>query len=462
MKQAWKWAGSLMALLLVTEAHAQSMQRQVMPLNQYRALMRQGGPTAQLRQRPVRSMPSRPAPSFAPPPPPAYASAPPPEAQPFSMAPPAPMAYQPPVPVEMAPPPPQRISAPVAYAPRPAAPRLEDIPPPVRRSEPTRAPAAAPAAPASGTYFDSREVQAAKHAYPPALDVAVSGGYRRSKASISKSSIVTSATDPRVTTEEKWKGLNAYQARAEASYTQRRGLLKGVHVEGSAYTTGTFAGDYRLNQLIIQDQQEDLGNDLEGDAGDGDMQGFRGAVGYAFELTNPVQHDDIDQSIWLTPVLGYGVDTQNYEVSDVSQNFPAIGALPNRRQNNEMEWKGTFIGLGLDGYLQRNKYHFSVRGEYHFGDFEGSGRLMAPELPGVGADRRFSQAADATGILISSRFGYQAFENTELFVSATVQRWTSDQGNEIITGSDGSTANQNLDEADARSSELMFGAALRF
>jgi hypothetical protein len=376
--------------------------------------------------------------------------------------PPSSLGYEAPVPVEMAPSLPQTMPTPPASLSRPAGPRLADIPPPVRRAEPPMQPQAANLATEQGVYFDSRAVQEAKHAYPPSLDVAISGGYRRSKATLNTSGIATNTTDPRAITEQKWKGLNAYMARGEASYTQRSGFLKGVHLEGAAYTTGTFAGDYRLNQLVVQDQQENLSGDAEGDAGDGDMHGFRGAVGYSFELTNPVQHDDIDQSFWLTPVLGYGADTQNYETSDFSQNFPAIGALPSRRQNNEMEWKGTFVGIGLDGYLQRNKYHFSLRGEYHFGDFEGSGRLTSPDLPGATSDLRFNQEADATGILLSSRFGYQAFENLELFVSATIQRWTSDQGSETVVLRDGSSINQNLDEADARSSELLLGAAFRF
>lgn len=52
---------------------------------------------------------------------------------------------------------------------------MQDIPPPKRRIEVP--PVAQPAtAPAWQEYFDSRARQAARHAAPPSLDIAVSAG----------------------------------------------------------------------------------------------------------------------------------------------------------------------------------------------------------------------------------------------------------------------------------------------
>jgi hypothetical protein len=325
------------------------------------------------------------------------------------------------------------------------------------------------AAMTNGQYFDSAALQTSQHAVAPGLDLAISTGVRRMGAKVNSNFSTPGPNNTTLTDrdEYRWKGVNALQLKADASYTQRTGMLKGLHLEGSAYRSLAFAGDYRFNSTeeTAQTQANNTVDitDIHGDASDSDFEGYKAAFGYGFELTNPEIEAYEHTSIFLTPLIGYGIDRQSYSAAGLFQEVPTIGSLTGDSLDYEMEWKGAFVGALLDGYFKRNRYHASLRAEYHFGDFEGSGvwrrRTASPIGP---VDVNYAQEADATGLVLGGRLGYLLYDNLELFSSASIQRWRASDGTDTLNLSTGPVQVRDLDKAESTGTEILLGAAYRW
>lgn len=325
-------------------------------------------------------------------------------------------------------------------------------------------PSIVPPSPTAGavtepTYFDSRDVQASRQTLPPALDISISNTYRRDEADWNIAADPSGTQTPNILSELTWKKIRSYQLKGEAAYTQRTGMLKGVHLEGAAYTAWTFSGDNQDSDYLGNDRTGEFSRS-NNDASSGDMHGYRGAVGYAIELTDPGNARDYGRYIALTPLVGYALDNQLYAMTDGFQTIPASGPFPGLDSSYEMEWSGAFLGLGLDSYFEHNRYRFSLRGEYHSGDYEGVGRWNL--RPNFRQPDSFLQEADATGVVIQGRFGYMPLENMEIFIAGGYQDWSTDNGLDRTFLSNGTFVDGRLNEANWSSTELTLGAAFRW
>ncbi len=260
--------------------------------------------------------------------------------------------------------------------------------------------------------------------------------------------------------------MNAYITHGDASYTKRSGWLKGLHLEGAAYHSGNLQGNYRTFQDVFDAGSPQTQRAVfEGDAGDEGANGAQGAIGYALKLTDETHQDSEDKTITLIPMVGYGFDRQTYASDGLTQTFPDLGFTPGTGAEYETEWRGPFVGLALESFLGRNTTHFTLRGQYHFGNMTGQGEDRYISSLGVLTSNDFTQEADARGLVLNARAGHFITENLELFAMASMTRWSADGGTQLNRFSPGPLTGQlefGLDDTEFRATDLMIGAALRW
>lgn len=444
---------SIVSLLVMTsvDAMAQTVQRQVMPLSQYRAYLRSGAPISQLHARPApRALAPRPVQNTYPPV--SYSHVAPPQMpQPVRNSPATPPPLPPspayhavaePLPVAM--PLPvmdgSQESAAIIPASRETIAPRQSFTPPVEEA-------------ARGVENPDRMI------LPPGFDLNVSTGLRRDNADWNIASDPTGTQTPNILSELTWDSVDSYQVKGEVSYTQRTGLLRGLYGEASGYKAWTFSGENQDSDYFGDNRTLEFSRS-NNDSSDGDMHGFKGAVGYAFEVTDRENFEDERHFISIMPLVGYGQDQQYFTMTDGFQTWPPTGSFDGLQSSYEMEWKGAFVGTEFDGYFDNRRYHLKIRGEYHFGDYEGVGNWnLRPEFRFPDS---FIHEADATGFVLNGRLGYMAFDNLELFLSGAFTDWTTDAGLDRTFFDDGRIIDIQLNEANWVSTELMIGAAWRW
>ncbi len=254
------------------------------------------------------------------------------------------------------------------------------------------------------------------------------------------------------TLKEEWDGLSTYELKGGAEYTNRSGMLEGLHLQGQASYGWIISGD--ADAEIITTTPSPTPGDApittsqvaSRDGGDGNVSGWKAAIGYDFM---PDFIDTMKGRSSFIPMLGYAVAKQEL-IADF------YNGVTSEFRDYETEWSGPFVGLQID--VERPEFNFGFSSSLHWAQFEGEGAVRSSD---PASNVRFSEDSDALGFNFSGNFGVVVYDSIDAFMSASFDVWSADGG---VTTISSPTANAavRLDEVTWKSQSYLIGLAYRW
>jgi hypothetical protein len=257
-----------------------------------------------------------------------------------------------------------------------------------------------------------------------------------------------------VLSELQWKNVEGYQFLPKVEYTQKKGSLKGLNLQGSvnkSITTGgdnqdsDYAGDNRTAEFSRSNNNADAGH----------AEGFKASVGYAFDF-----NDSRKRTLArFTTLVGYAMQNQKFVLRDGNQTIPATGSFAGLRSSYDMEIRAPFIGAELTSNFSEH-HHLKIRGEYMYGNYEGTGNW---NLRGdLAHPDSYEQKAHGNGYLVSAQYGWQFSPRAQLTLSSTYNYFKTNDGKDKVFFSNGTTGITRFNEAQFRSIDYMAGLNYKF
>jgi opacity protein-like surface antigen len=167
--------------------------------------------------------------------------------------------------------------------------------------------------------------------------------------------------------------------------------------------------------------------------------------------------------IAFTPLLGYSYHEQNLRISDGFQSIDTIaqqvGPFAGLDSRYETEWRGPWLGLEVQGQLLE-RLSLSATFQHHWADFQAEADWNLRDK--FQHPVSFTQAANATGITVSTAAAYELTSRWLLELSYDYRRWQTAGGIHRFFFVDSGAAAVRLNEVNWKSQALMLGLTRQF
>lgn len=177
-------------------------------------------------------------------------------------------------------------------------------------------------------------------------------------------------------------------------------------------------------------------------------------LGYVFKFSS-----SSNQSVFLKPLVGLGINSQNYKFTNGLQSIPVQEDITGLNSRYDADWIGPFAGmeLGLD-FL--DKYRLIAGFQYHHLDYEASADWNLRE--DFAHPVSFRHKADGDGFTLYVNQYYKPFENWSFDLGFTWRKFTADDGTGITYFSDGTSGTVHFNEVEWKSWSLNLGSTYYF
>lgn len=250
--------------------------------------------------------------------------------------------------------------------------------------------------------------------------------------------------NPNILSELKWDDLEIWQVGIEA---------KLEAASEKFYQVGTFL-DFRLNfGEIVEGKNTDtdyLGDNRSNEfsksrsnSDDGDVLDVSLAIGPNFFLNNP--------QFSIVPLIGYSYHEQNLSLTNAYIYLPPIGPYPGLNSSYDTEWEGPWLGVFFE-YLVGEKFNFTSQIEYHWADYSAVANWNLRD--DLQHPKSFEHQADGSGISLNLNLNYLVYENWQIGIHGTCQKWETDAGIVKIYRTDGAVLSTRLNEVNWESASV--------
>lgn len=246
---------------------------------------------------------------------------------------------------------------------------------------------------------------------------------------------------PNVLSELKWENQDIALLKGDFSLTSPAGW----HVQGKLgygwiadgeNQDSDYAGDHRSLEFSRSNNQADRGHVFDASFGFGYRFGFGGEA----------------QKPWfsLTPLAGYAYREQSLSIHDGVQTVseplpggalitPPVGPFNGLNSRYETEWRGPWLGLGLQASIL-NRIDLFAEAAHHWTSYDAQADWNLRKS--FAHPRSFMHSADGMGVTGQAGVRYRAVGGWSLEIGADYQRWQTDPGKDevfFINGASGST-----------------------
>lgn len=279
-------------------------------------------------------------------------------------------------------------------------------------------------------------------------------GVRRDNFDWNIASDTTGTSTPNILSELTWTDIQLYEVATHLRHVEPTNIswLPGGVLFDAKLTAGfvnsgenqdsDYNGDNRTLEFSRSNNESSGGYALSGKV----------AVGYQFDLGHEINYPSYT-FLTLTPLIGYGWHTQEYEMTDGVQTIPAFGAFSGLNSTYTSTWSGPF--LGLEAGIEGRKHMLTLRGEYHLLDFVGEGVW---NLRGDFAqDPSFRDEAEGTGIELNLGYSYAIDTRYEFTIDLSHAQREATDGNSETFFSNGNVTEIKFNEVNDSTQSLRVG-----
>ena len=288
--------------------------------------------------------------------------------------------------------------------------------------------------------------------FKPDVEMIFGAGYRRDDLNWNIAGD-SSGNNPNVLSELTWNDLESFQVNFQGRLVWPNVVaLRGKADYGWIYDGENQDSDYAGNNRTFEFSRSN--NDTDDD----NVWDVSLAIGYPFRTGKPI-------TATFTPLVGYSHHEQNLTVTDGYQTIPPLGSFAGLNSSYDTEWEGPWIGIDMcfragepRNFIERFETYFSY--EYHWADYHAEGNWNLRD--DLRHPKSFEHDADGTGWIFGAGLNFMLQRNIALNVNFDYQNWSTDNGNDKVFFSDGTTAKTQLNEVNWTSYALGLGISVRF
>lgn len=162
----------------------------------------------------------------------------------------------------------------------------------------------------------------------------------------------------------RWKNLEIWQIQAKAKYITCDNIYFRAYGNYGWITDGTVTDKDYLTHSSNVDVSDELLFSGKADADHGHVYDVSLGIGYQFRMC--------DDTIALTPVVGYSWEGQHLKLEDGEQSFPSFASIGDLNSSYKTRWYGPWLGLDFDYRLCYDWTLFATY-EYHWATYRARG-----------------------------------------------------------------------------------------
>lgn len=284
-------------------------------------------------------------------------------------------------------------------------------------------------------------------------------GVRRDHLDWNIASDVTGKETPNVLSELTWDDVKLMEIEGRIRHfepTDSKIFRGGVLLEGRMTGGVTLSGDNQDSDYDGDNRTQEFSRS-NNDVGDGHAFGFAAAVGYRFNIAQryrPTSHSFLT----VTPLLGYGWDTQTYKMTNGVQTIPALGAFDGLNSRYTTRWYGPFAGAEVN--LEHNNHTLTLRGECQKLTYSADADWNLRD--DFMHDPSYKHEADGNGTKLGVAYSYALSKNYDVTLDYNYLKRGAKNGTDTVYFSDGSTGQTRLNEVNNDSQALRLGMTYRY
>ncbi|MCB9991036.1 MAG: hypothetical protein H6867_06615 [Rhodospirillales bacterium] len=305
----------------------------------------------------------------------------------------------------------------------------------------------------------------------------ISGGLRNNKTTFRSASDITGTVTPNIFIEDSYDDVSFIEAKANVRHIEPADILfikGGIHadaeIRGGIIVDGysqisAFAGDDRTLEANRQATNQLKGDAIGAQVSLGYQINLTGTPGYRAQkiMNTPTprtakgrmkKHRALQKAlqssgpyISVTPLVGYGIDQQNYVIEEGFEIIPDFEDTV-FKADYITNWRGPFFGAEAE--IKNKKHMMRVRSQYHDLSYDA---VLTDHI----GNSTWEQEADGEGITLNAEYAYALGEDYALTFEGFFQRRTTDEGTQVDSFQGADPVTVKLYELDDESHALRMG-----